>query len=248
MKLKWFVFLLLFLFPASAFAVDITNPAQSFAPKKKVIGLEYTFSGNEMKPAEPTNLSITNFETNQIYLKGSYGFFNGNEVFLKIGGANAKIEGAFGNKNDFGDSFNFSAGAGAKQSLKLTDKVRIGAAFDYTYFGNYRDKKSYLSSGQLVEEAIDVNSPSEMTAALAVSYIDPDFTPFGGIVASWRRLEVKDHLTAGGTTTTTVARFKEDDILGLLMGVEYFRENFKATVEIQVFKRPRAGLCFNVAF
>ncbi len=248
MKLKWFIFILLCFFPASAFAVDITNPALSFSPKKEIIGLEYTFSGSEMKPAEPTSLSITNFESDQIYVKGAYSFFDGNEVFLKVGAANAKIESAFGNKGDFGDSYSLSAGAGAKQSLKLTDNVRIGAALGYTYYGDYRDQKSYMRSGQLVEEAIDVNNPSEMNAALAVSYIDPDFTPFAGILASWRRLEVKDHLTEGGTTTTTVARFKEDDILGLLVGVEYFRENFKATVEVQVFKRPSAGLCFNLAF
>ncbi len=248
MRLKWLLCLLLFLVPASAFAIDITNPANAFSPKKKIIGLELSYSDNAMKPAEPTSLTITNFQTDQIFIRGSYGFFEGNEVFLKVGGARARLGSAFGNRAAFGGAFNFAAGIGAKQSLKLAEKVRIGAAVDYTYFGNYSDSKAYSRAGQPVQESIDVNGPSELTAALAASYIDPDFTPFAGILASWRRLEVKDRLASGGTTTDTVARYKEDDLLGLLLGVEYFRETFKATVEVQVFKRPRAGFSLAIAF
>jgi len=249
MRFKWLLILLLLFVPASAFAMDITNPANPFPPKKKIIGIEYSYSDNEMKPEEPTSLTITNFQTDQIFIKGSYGFFEGNEFSLKIGGANARIRQAFGNQDDFGGGFNFAAGVGAKQSVKVAEKIRIGAAVDYTYFADYSDKKSYLRAGLPAQETIDVNGPSELTAALAASYIDPDFTPFAGILASWRRLEVKDHLTSGGTTTDTVVRYKEDDLLGLLLGVEYFRQNlFKLTIEVQVFKRPRAGLSVAVPF
>ncbi len=248
MKLKWLIFVLLFFLPASAFAIDTMNPALSFPPKKKMIGLEYSYAASEMKAAKPTTISITNLESDGLYVKGTYGFFEGNEVFLKVGMANAKIDGAFGNGGNFGDTFNYSVGVGAQQSMKLIGRVRVGAAITYTYNGSYRDRAAYSVGGQPVNEVMDVNNPSELAASMAVSYVDPDFTPFAGVVASWRRFDVKDQRTQGGTTTTTVTQFREDDILGGLVGVEYFRRNFRATVAIQLFKRASAGLSFGVGF
>ncbi len=238
---KWLICALFLIFPSAVFAGNVTNPAFSPPLKRKVFSLEITGSSDAVKPESRDSTIITEIDMTQIYVKGSYSFFKGSEVSLKLGAADAKAIHAFGTGGDMKDSFKFSAGASGKQSFEIRPNLRVGAVVNYTYFGDYKESKDFVSSGLPVSEVVRINNPWEITAALAVSHIEQEFTPFGGIMVSWRRFEAKDEKTTGGVTSATIARLKEDGLVGLLAGVEFFGDRIKGTVEIQVSKKSSAG-------
>ncbi|MBI5598442.1 MAG: hypothetical protein HY890_01740 [Deltaproteobacteria bacterium] len=248
MKLRLIVLVAFSLFPAVCFGGNLTNPALSTQPGKVSVGVEFNRSNFKMKPDDDSWKKL-DIDMDQVYLRGSYGLFEGNEVYLKLGTSYldaAGTGGIFMNGDDFSDaSGRFSGAVGVKQSFEMAPKVRFGGTLQYARFNGYEDMKNYV----IATERIKVKNPRELTAAMAISYVGESSAPYIGAVATWRRAKVYDTMTMPPSSPASDSTtYKEDGLVSGLFGVEVFRGNLRGNVEVHFLKENSAGFSVSYLF
>lgn len=256
MKSKLFILVTALLFPAVCFAGNISNPASE--SKHNSLALEYNFESNRFKPEAdtlgnaPNNVQFSKITVNmdQVYLRGSIKTFSETgELFFKLGLADFKGQKMFDNGSDFKDGYKFSGSFGIKQSFKLTEKIRAGAVFQYTYFSNYEEELSYTAAnGSPARERIKIKNPREADLALAVSYGGKGFSPYVGPMVSVNRFSIDSTITYPNMWIKVKNNYKKSDLLGGLAGIDFFNEKYKINVEAQIFRRPSASVTLSYLF
>ena len=106
----------------AAHAVSLLGPAEPAAsPGKFSIGMGYFFYDDKWK-----NNGSFRFQRNQLFAEGSYGFYKGMEVFLRLGGADAELPN-FSPDFSFKDNMKPYSGIGARGVLyKFNPQFDIG--------------------------------------------------------------------------------------------------------------------------
>ena len=223
--------------PSLAFAGSLSNPALSVPTGKGTIGLEYFYETSVFKPDDSVNFSRIRLHQSQVYAKGAYSGFDGNEIYLKLGAADAKVKKAFSDGSDFDKSFNFSGVAGVKQSFEVAPQVRVGGLVQYTLFSKYEQTKN-IGGGQ---EFVNITNPYQVDVALAATYVGDGWAPYIGPVFSWQRFKYSDE---SGLSTT----YKETNVAGGFVGLDLFSGPVRGNVEVQLSSQMSAGASISYLF
>ncbi len=230
-----------------ALAGELTNPALSVpATGKFAFGVEYFFSNGDFKPSSPGFGKIS-ADSEQIYARGAYSAFDGNEVFVKLGGADFVTRRAFEDNSAFEPGFDTSVAAGVKQSFEVMPNIRIGGILQYAYFSDYAWSKTMNVTSGNVTQDLKAASPWQADAALAATYVGDGWAPYIGPMMSWRRFDWHD-VRSGAETSNRSTTYSESELAGGFIGLDFWRGSMKGTLEVQFSSEESAGLTFSYLF
>jgi hypothetical protein len=209
---KYFVSILILTFlliGGIADAGQFWGSPEPLAKKGKFsLGVGYLYTNDTIVPESPLFLETSTFvilwdeaeiEQNQIYVEGSYGFFDGAEVFLRVGVADVESDEAFLFGSDFDDSFGVFGTLGVRMVRNITDIWGVGAYAQGSVYSTYEDEKTELVNLLLlngtvitdvpVTQKIETDSASwEINLGVALQANVDIITFYAGPFVYWQRI------------------------------------------------------------
>jgi len=158
----------LFLGTALAGEFGATAPYTKEGQFSMALGYSYMDSKIKFDDAAGTGKSEQEFTQNQFYLEGGYGFVKDWEMFLRLGAADLKADGAFvdsalpGGTEDFSSGYKFFGTLGFRGEFYKTPSFGIGAFLQGTYFSEYddtdaEDSKYTIKSMYEIDFGLDIH-------------------------------------------------------------------------------------------
>ena len=248
LKVIALLFCTAFFLASPALAGLFDDPAFVPPEGKPVLSLEYfrenaRFSSKEGAPD-------VDLSSNYLYAVLSYSGADGGEVFVKAGARDATLKNFFADKSDFFGSDALSGGIGLKQSYFIGKNLKIGGLVDYMISQGFTRTKAMTVGGVPTNERIAVDSPWEVDAAIAFSYIGDWYAPYIGPYLSWQRFkaEMSSPNPAPGLPASAAAHYSQAQAAGGFVGLEVLRGDFKADVEAQVSNETSFGASISYLF
>lgn len=241
----------------AAFALSpMGPPASSLKQEDFKIGADYSYNEIDLKfndgkfveyldglfdasGAEP-DLKLKNVKINTVYVNLGYGVTDYFEVFLRLGGTNAKFSGStfWPSGEEFESNTDFAIGGGIKTTFYDEGKLKIGGLIQVGWSdldGAIRPKEWPVADDtvqfDLAEVQIAAGPSYELTERVLI-YGGP-FLHF--IRGDWEDVYNQIDLGTGGLLTTkTTWTAKEDSYFGAYIGTQMeIAENSSFMIEYQ---------------
>jgi opacity protein-like surface antigen len=231
-------------------------PASSLKQEDFKIGADYSYSEMDLEfnngkyvefldgwfdasGPEP-DLKLKGLEINTVYINIGYGVTDYFEVFLRLGGNNAKFSGHtfWPSGEDFDSNTGFAIGGGMKATFYEADRLKIGGLIQIDWSdldGAIRPKEWPVADDtvtfDLTQVQIAVGPSYELTESVLI-YGGP-FLHF--VYGDWEDVYNQiDPISGGLLTTKTSWDVEEDSSFGAYIGTQIeFGENSIFTIEYQ---------------
>lgn len=257
------------LWNSEAFSMDVMGPpAASLEQGWFNAGIEYTNTKMDIELyngvyseyldgifdnwGEALDITLKDLKINRTYARVGYGITDNAEVFLRLGGMNAKFGDAIWEDSEkFSSGAEFAAGAGVKLTFYEEDNLKLGGLFQFN--GASFDGKleaSHWASSDFVE--VDIG---EVQLAVGASCeCNEHLTIYGGPFLHFVGGQIDDQYSevdsgTGGLLTSKYSwDIEEDSVFGGYFGAQMnFNENCSFNLEYQQTSDARAfgiGLIF----
>jgi hypothetical protein len=220
--------LILVAFLGTAYAGHFGAP-QPIAPENRgSLGIGYFFHQNTWQSKDGN--SERDIEQNQIYVQFSAAT-KYVEGYLRIGGADLKIDDVPASGNTFKDDGRVFGTVGARAIIELTPYFGIGPFFQASLYDNFKDS----SSGQPIE----FNNPGEIAGGLAFQGKIGRFIVYAGPYLYW--LYTKDELT----DTSFESKSNFGGMAGIRITID---KGFSIEAECQYLDKVSAGVQLSYSF
>jgi hypothetical protein len=207
-------------------------------------------------------------EQNQFYLQGSYGFYNGSEVFLRIGAADVETDDSFLFGTEFDDDYKVFGTLGVRLVKQITDIWGVGTYAQGTIYSTYEDEATEMVDILLlpntlitdvpINQRIETDNPSwEIYIAVALQAKVDSVTFYAGPFVNWLNIpDVKGTITISDPRyvlqpISVVSRtdYDEHSSFGGFAGITLMAgEKIRIQVEAQFKDRIAAGGSVGFAF
>jgi hypothetical protein len=192
---------------------------------------------------------------NQIYVQASYGFVKNWEFYLRLGGADVKVEDAFFGLQDFEDDFKFSGTVGIKGLFYKKDNYfGIGPFLQATAL--LQDYEDEISGYVIVNNSIfpatfklEYQNALMVDGGVAFFLKYNDVSLYGGPFYSWGETEVEGKVSAMGISVSDSTDYEEKNNFGGFLGLRvYLGEGFNLEVEGQLKNKFSFGAALTYSF
>jgi len=227
---------------AAAHAVSLLGPVEPAAsPGKFSFGIGYFFYDDKWK-----NSGSFRFQQNQLFAEGSYGFYKGMEVFLRLGGADAQLP-------------NFSPGFSFKDNMKPYSGIGARGVL-------YRFSPQFDIAGNLYLDRVWSDYDESVTPAGAVKLKAPWSASFA-VLGQWTPYKVfvfyggpkvyyessKEYVSSqvNGVAVESSRSIRNNSLVGGVFGTRFSImgiEKLKLGLELQFTDRVSVGGMASYAF
>ncbi|MCL5061711.1 MAG: hypothetical protein M0Z70_07045 [Nitrospiraceae bacterium] len=220
------VVLMLFTMGSVVYAGQFGPPEPAAKEGGVALGVGYFYYTAKWKPKD-SDWEEGKVRQNQAYLQASYGFIKNGEIYLRVGGADAKLKEAFFDNSDFKRGLKPFGTLGVKGVFNITPSFGIGPFLQASLFPSYKDDTTGTAtiSGIPVSgtETLKVIKPREINIGLGLQGKIGEAILYGGPVIYWEKAK------ADWTFTGTIAgipvslsdstTYKEKNNIGGFAGV-----------------------------
>lgn len=205
-------------------------PAPMANPNGFALGVGYFYSQNKWEPRDNTLDKDYKMTRNEVYIQAS-GATKYIEGYVRLGGADMKLEDGLGVGNDFEDSGKVFGSVGARGIYYVTPNFGIGPVVQASLYDNFKDSVGPLT--------VEMKSLWEVGAALAFQgNIGDNLILYAGPFLFWSQFRVED-----GPSWEAKQNF------GGMGGLRFkFNKTFSIEAEGQYTNEFSAGAMFNVSF
>lgn len=184
------------------------GPAEPAAKEgKPSIGIGYFYSETKMKSSDIEGLI---FQSNQVYLQGSYSFVKNWEIYGRIGGADMREK-----ETGFQDNMKTFGSLGVRGLLYDDGLFGFGPFIQGTIYSNYSDR---VTSGGATGK-FSVENPWEGVVGLAAQIKKGNFMLYYGPFAYMARNKLKVRVAFDNLTVNDSTTLKEKGNFGGFLGI-----------------------------
>ncbi|MBN1973120.1 MAG: hypothetical protein JW787_05740 [Sedimentisphaerales bacterium] len=201
---------------------------------------------------EALDITLKDLKINRTYARVGYGITDNAEVFLRLGGMNAKFGDAIWEDSEkFSSGAEFAAGAGVKLTFYEEDNLKLGGLFQFNgaSFDGQLEASHWASS-----DFVEVDIGEVQLAVGASCECNEHLTIYGGPFLHFVGGQIDDQYSevdsgTGGLLTSKYSwDIEEDSVFGGYFGAQMnFNENCSFNLEYQQTSDARAfgiGLIF----
>ncbi len=218
----------------AAHAASLLGPAEpGAAPGKFSVGAGYFYYDDKWKDGGTFKL-----QQSQTFLEGSYGLYQGMEVFLRLGGTDAKLLDGI----NFKDNYNVYSGIGARGVLyRFNPQFDVGSTlyFDRVW-SDFRQAVTRLKT------------PWSANFALLGQWTPyPIFVLYGGPKFFYGASKEEVQISANGTVSSSSRSIRTDNWVGGVVGTRFAImgiDRLKFGIEMQFTSRVSVGGMVSYAF
>ena len=220
--------LILIAFLGTAYAGQFGAPQPMALENSGSLGIGYFFHQNTWQTKG--GASYREIEQNEIYVQFSAAT-RYVETYLRLGGADLKVNDVFQTRDKFKDNGKFFGTLGVRAILEITPYFGLGPFFQTSIYDNFEDK----SSGQTVK----FKSPWDIAGGFALQGKIGGFIVYAGPYLYWS--QAKDEFT----DTSIESRRKFGGMTGMRITI---LKRFNIEAELQYLDKVSAGAQFSYSF
>jgi len=220
------VVLMLFAMGSVVYAGQFGPPEPAAKEGKASLGVGYFYYSAKYKPKDTVNFREFKGAQNQAYLQLGYGFVKNAEVYLRVGGADAKVKNAFstsgnysGFKSDFEDGLKPFGTIGVKGVFNVSPSFGIGPFLQASLYSSYKDKTSGTYLGNPATQEEKAKKQREIDIGVGLQGKIGETIIYGGPVIYWAKHKVDWTLTTGGVSYPYSTTYKEKNNIGGFAGI-----------------------------
>ena len=256
------VVLMLFAMGSMVYAGQFGPPEPAAKEGKASLGIGYFYSSAKYKPKDTVNFREFKGTQNQAYLQLGYGFVKNAEVYLRVGGADAKVKNAITDPDitnsgpkDFKDGLKPFGTLGVKGIIYESDNKSfgIGPFIQASLYSSYKDEWTFSElgwsdSGYL---KLKVKKPWDINLGISAQAKIGEVILYGGPVAYWNKAKAEaeaKNLTTGNSDSASTT-IKEKNNVGGFAGIRIpLSKGLNLEVEGQLKSRFSMGGALTYAF
>ncbi len=240
---------------SEAFSLDVMGPPAAGTENGMFeAGIEYTNSKMDLEFhnglyseyidgvfdnwGEALDITLRDLKINRTYAKFGYGFYNNAEVFLRLGGFNAKFgDSIWEDSEQFDSGPELAAGGGIKLTFFRNGKMKLGGLFQLntSHFDGRLEASHWAAA-----DSVEINLTEAQLAAGASYACNEHLTIYGGPFLHFINGDISDEFsqvdsgTGGLLTSKYTWDIKQESALGGYIGAQMsFNENCSFNLEYQ---------------
>ncbi len=259
-RILLFLFTLLFVFSVGTVYAGQFGPAELTAKEKGfAVSVGYFHYAAKFISSNSAKWNDADIISDMVYAKVAYAMSKRAEMYLKLGGANAKINDAFvtsipgitmsGFKSDFQDGFKPFASLGAKAVFNPTASITLAPFIEASIISGFNDKSSGVAFGVPLTQEANISAIKEINLGVTAQVKAGKVAIYGGPMFYLAKTDLKSKVSAAGITQTMSAGYSENGSVGAFAGVKIpIGKNYSLGIEAQQKSKFSAGMEVSYSF
>lgn len=238
-----------------AFSMDVMGPPTAENEQGWFdVGIEYSYTQMDLDLHNGTyidyldgafydwgdalDITLKDLKINRTYARIGYGIADNAEIFLRLGGLNAKFgDSIWEDSEEFDSDVEFAAGAGVKLTFYEENNLKLGGLFQFSTasFDGQLESPNWLTS-----DFVEVDMAEAQIALGASGKINENLMIYGGPFLHIVGGEIRDNASdlstdpAGVFTSEFNWDIKQRSVFGGFFGAQIsFAEQYKINLEYQ---------------